>query len=796
MSPRLLRLLPWLIGCLLAAPLGIGLLQDGVYVGNGTDLYSYQVPLHAMVGAALRAGHWPAWNPYALAGVPAHAGMQLGLTYPPDLATSLIFGVKASEWLLWLHLVWLAAGTWFLARVHTGRQPIETWRDLAPAGVAAAIVVGSGPTWGHVFAGHVSLIQAWAWLPWLWALAVAALETRTVRPALLAMAALAAQVLAGHPQVTYLGLAGLAFLMAAHALDPVEKMPADASGWRSISGALAAIALLAAIGIGAAVLAAGQWLPTYFAQAESNRLLATPDDIAFSFSAPAGTLATAVAPLVWGGPKIALAEFGYHETLAFVGGPALALALVGALVGGLRAWIALGGILTCVLLSLGNEGPLLPALLGLVPGIGSFRVPGRWLLPAVVLLALLAARGTAWLLQHRKPVTEPRTWPIWLGILLPAGVGLGLWAVGAGCRTDGGWWLEMVRAHATRQAAVDPRILAELAASASTSFTVVALACLAGAAAFLRPTLRPAIGVTLIGLVGVTALWFASLHTETAFRRPAADLAWTPAEVLAIRAQVGPRHRLATAAPLRQANWGGASQILVAGAYEPAVTVNANRYANLLANRPLSAYAVNFQVRRPSPWLDRLATSHVLLAATDQASARAFAAWPEVGSFASGRVLRRNPAPMDRISAPTHVAVQADAALAVTQLASTPADTVLLSAPLAHTEAARATLALEDDQPDRLAIRVTTDLPVVVVARDALASGWTATIDGQPAQIALCDGLFRAASVPAGEHRLVWAFSPPGWRLGLGMSLLSWLALAVGVLLASGRGPTLLRGRR
>ncbi|MGQ9715674.1 MAG: YfhO family protein, partial [Anaerolineae bacterium] len=56
--------------------------------------------------------------------------------------------------------------------------------------------------------------------------------------------------------------------------------------------------------------------------------------------------------------------------------------------------------------------------------------------------------------------------------------------------------------------------------------------------------------------------------------------------------------------------------------------------------------------------------------------------------------------------------------------------------------------------------------------------GWRAEVDGEPAPISRANGFFRAVLVPAGQHRVVLVFSPPSWRVGLGLSLVAWLVAA------------------
>ena len=62
--------------------------------------------------------------------------------------------------------------------------------------------------------------------------------------------------------------------------------------------------------------------------------------------------------------------------------------------------------------------------------------------------------------------------------------------------------------------------------------------------------------------------------------------------------------------------------------------------------------------------------------------------------------------------------------------------------------------------------------------REMLFPGWTASIDGVEAPIELYDKLFQLVAVPAGAHRLTFAYAPPFIREGTAALALGLLALA------------------
>ncbi len=749
---------------LLALPALADSLRAGLYVGNGTDLYSYQYPMRATMAALWHQGQAPWWNPYILGGVPALAGWQLGLLYPPHLI-NLLWPLGGTEAMLWLHLAWLAAGGAWLAQ--RWRPDLPNWGAVAAAG---ALALG-GQTWGHIYAGHVSWLEALAWAPWLWGALLQWLQHRRLSDLAWAAAILGLQLLVGHPQLVYLSLVGAAVLLAARAADPAAPFVAGsavaaaagpsgmASRWPTW---VAAGAGLGAAGLWAGALAAAQLGPTAALAPALNRALSTPLEIATSYSAPALTFWTAWAPAALGGTAAKLTPHAYHETLAFGGPIYLALALTGAALAGRRGAVLLGGAALAVALSLGEHGPLLPALVDWVPGLGAFRVPGRWLVVAALLGVPLVAEAVA-----AAQAPKGGRWPWWGAALFGAASVYGLLALSA----EGGW---LVKAAASASPAAR-----EAASSAAESGLLLGvLASLATLAMALQPSWRRPLGAGLAAGALLHGLWFASLHLGPERRAPAQRLQWSGPDAAALRAQVGAGHRLATAPSLRQANWAGAAGIAGAGGYEPAVTLQTNRIANLLAGRKPDSYAVMFQVRGPSAAADRLAVSHALMAADDAQAARAFGDWPVAQTLPSGQQLRRNPSPRPRaewVAQPQPVDSSSQAALLLA--ASPPPAAVLIERATAGGPAT-GSVTVQAETATEVRLSSVSDGPGWVVLRDAWAPGWQVTVDGQQAPEQLADGMLRSVAVGGGSHQIAWLYTPQTWPWSPVLSAGAWLATA------------------
>jgi Bacterial membrane protein YfhO len=131
-----------------------------------------------------------------------------------------------------------------------------------------------------------------------------------------------------------------------------------------------------------------------------------------------------------------------------------------------------------------------------------------------------------------------------------------------------------------------------------------------------------------------------------------------------------------------------------------------------------------------------------------------------------------------------------DPAARITALTeSLPDDTVLLEDPKGPTaEDGAAAVGVVEDSPERIAVQVDAERGGYLVVADALVrDGWTATVDGREVRLVHGNHAFAAVWVPAGEHRIELAYTAPGLRSGVIVSILS---MAVAGLLLLLPGPS------
>jgi hypothetical protein len=352
-----------------------------------SDITITHAPYTLFLRQAILTDHQiPLWNPSILSGAPFFANPLSGLYYPPGWLALLLPIPFGFNLLVLAHLLWGGLGVYMLLR----QQGL-----LPEAAVLGGLAFAALPKlFAHYGAGHLTLLYAVPWTPWLlWAEARSQEERvrsswrQLVQPGLI----LAVTFLADVRWALLVGLLWLAFA--------IRKRLA----W----GHLMRQVLLAAL------LSTPLALPLLEFTRLATRASLSGSDL-LTYSLPPVRLLGLFIP-----------DFGgFHEYTLYAGEFILALALVTLVAKSLRAqggfwWIVAG---LSILFALGPATPLFAGLARL-PGFSLLRVPSRALFLFGLSIAVLAAYALDGLLNI-IPAAERR--PVNLALVALAALNAGL----------------------------------------------------------------------------------------------------------------------------------------------------------------------------------------------------------------------------------------------------------------------------------------------------------------------------------------------------------------------------------
>jgi hypothetical protein len=404
----------WLIPLVLqpgSVPLWVG--------GEYSDLLISHWPNAWLVRHSLDAyGQVPLWNPMILSGAPFAADPLSGLWYPPFWLAVLQPAPLTFNLIFWLHLAWAGLGVMRLVRAEGAG-----WQGSALAGI---LFSGTPKLVGHVGLGHLGLVAAVAWTPWLLLAARRAAESLTGE---------------GQGSLRWAALAGALVGLTA-VVDPRWALPAGclagAMGLRVLIGARtrrsqawSVAGLGAAAGLFALGTSAALSLPLLEFLPRTTRAGLTLVERS-AMSLPVERLLGLLIPDLGGWP----------EWMAFAGVVGLTLggAALVASASGAAFWCGMLGL--CWILALGDRTPLYP-LLSALPLFDSLRVPPRFLFGAALSLACLAGHGLDVILRGIPAAMGHRLNLVFVGfaaLVLLLSVGMG-WTSGW---APGGWSMAVV----------------------------------------------------------------------------------------------------------------------------------------------------------------------------------------------------------------------------------------------------------------------------------------------------------------------------------------------------------------
>jgi hypothetical protein len=735
---------------LVVAGVGLWLTRSFWFPGRyvvGFDTYAYSAPNLEVTERALREWRLPILNDLIFGGVPHLGNPSAGALYPPQLLTMVMGTNRAMGLIVTAHVLLLGVGMLVLAR--------RLGMSALGATTAGVISMAAGSTLTKTVQFEQILVLAWMPIV-LIAIHSVVNSERPWRAVAGLGAATAAILLAGHPQLVY----EAAILAVAATIG----FAIGGDRWRRLGH----VALGAALG---ALVASPQLIAALHATADSAitggrdlEALRSP-----ALSLPTEYMARALLGTVQDRDP---AEFASgFESIGFVGVVVALVFVVGfvALVTDRRTrpWaiaLAVVGALA-VVWATGPRSWLFRLAFDVVPGFDLARASSRWLVIAVLVVALFAGAGidTLWRGSRRVHLASAVTATLAVVALL---------AIGFVVTAD--------RRSATIWAAT----------------AVVALALLATNA--IAPRL---VRTTAIGVLALASLELGVMSLHSIPRQMATDVAFTShrTPTTDFLAEVDAGFTVALTDDGRDADYqvpglrpnaNAINGIASIDGYDGGVQIT-DRWADSLRRfqpDPPTELPLRNSLTlpiEPEP-LARLGVRYILLD-LNRPSDDFIPGW--TGPVAQDDFFEvwENPAWIGNAVAWSAATVSHDPAAELRVDGATLTATALVDDPAQALDCTSqcAPIAVSVDRPRPERIEVTVDLDrasVISVAQQALP-GWTLTIDGEDADVVEVDGLLLGAAASPGAHEIVFTYRSPWLTATLGLSLVALAAitaLAVG----------------
>ncbi|MEO6953511.1 MAG: YfhO family protein [Polyangia bacterium] len=751
-----------LLVCLLLVVLTLGLHHEVIFSGDVyhmDDAADGYYPCHVAITRAYAHGELPSWERGAATGWPMVADPYYGPFYPPNV----LFGVLGA-----------ARGLGFLAALHTllcglGMLWLLRRRGLSPASAGFGAVSLALSSFLVCRIRHIIFPEGLAWMTFALCGVEGWLRTRRPRELVLVAASVGLTLLCGAlPLLPFFGIVGVFYVL-----------PRLRTGERPLVDALAIVGA-ALVGL---LLSAAQLVPTLSHLPLSPRALGTSYAFASSYAWPSlSYLGTLLVPDLFGGEDREhwFGMFNHWEMAGYyVGVWAILLAP-------LAFWRRRRGVvletiallvaaLMGIVLAFGDHAPLHGFFYKHLPLYAALRCPTRALVMTMLATTVLSAEGIEALLDR----TRTRS------------VG---WYAGAALFALGGVAFAIVleKTKLFSHGALSPLDLVQRSAFAHLAVVLgagLAALCLwlADGTRLVAPLFVLIAGVDLVTIDRGYVQPRPFDYVEGTQRLQAVD--WL------LQQKPTDRFALDPHGPFRLHNLGMTYGIEGVTAYS---SVQIFRYVNFLQiiatgrglPTPLDGDPAASDLKRfDSPLVDLLNVRWVL------AERLPAPGWierfhPKAGSTAPAAKWEpswdrrisvwENPHVLPRAFVVHDVQVVTDEQAAQHALATLdPRKRVLVEHALlagivpAPLEPARVT----KESRDRTVIESNAKTPGVLVVSQAFYPGWSATVDGQYAELLRADYALTGVVVPAGLHRVELRYASWPVRLGLIGTLLGLLGL-------------------
>lgn len=707
----------------------------------GTDVILQYAQYRYFGAVELLQGNFPQWNPYLFCGMPYHATWQSALLYPINLAY-LALSVQTAVNVDLMASVFLCGAFMVLwARARGLSAPASFF-----AGCATML---SGAYFCHTQPGHVTFLAGFAWAPLVFLAADKLLLAPRLSWILIGAMAVCMQILGAHPQVVYITAFAMGPYCLLHILHARKRLQSAAA--------------LGVMALSAGLLGAVQLWPGILVSGESSRAGGITLDFSSSFSMPIENFLTAIVPGLFGRVDTPpyWGQWLVWEVHAYLGIVAIVLALYGARWAPReqRRYLLLLTLFLAVV-SVGVQSPLYGLLFRALPGFDMFRVPARFLVPAAMFAAMLAAAGFD-ALRARREIPRALVSVLALCVCVTlAGIAFHWYlAMPAADPRPAPAWLHSVHEWFAAHWPLTPPPTPEAAKHVVRGLLV---ACLVSAGLIVLLSLHRAgrwasYAILLLGLAELVV--FASMNAGIAPFNKA-----LPKPMEALRRDHPGDYRVLLSAPVNQTMMHGIESIW---GYDSWLL---GRYSGFL-NKLTGPHGLQLN---GCGYLDRFDPLLAMLRLRYYVD-------PSRGP----RGIREFPDPFPRALLVRNYVVAKDAeeSLRMTLEPGFDARTTAVleqePVPAPDPNGTGGTVHVLEHTTDTLTCEVYTDAPVLLLITDAYSKWWRISSlkpAGQEYGLLPANHTLRAAPLPAGRHLIRMEYTPEGFIAGAWVSAISWAA--------------------
>lgn len=368
------KLLPLIAyACVVIVVFGPTLLPGDGHMLFAPDVWRYHYYQKPFLWEQLFQGHIPFWNAYLFSGQPYLEHPQVTPWYPINIIYGLLPISYAISWSLAIHIYIALAGMYWLAKKFV--HPM-------PAFIAGLSFGLSGYYFGRIYAGHMEIIAASAWIPWVVGAYIDLIKYHSAFNVVRASLLLSLQLFAGHQPVALYTLESIGLFSLLKSWEKKSLKPIFVS--------------IGAVIVGLAT-AAVQLVPSQQFISQSIRALTLPDDWVNVAVPTVNNFIELIDPHLFYEllPKIPLG----HEYGGYIGKLPLLFALI-TIVWSIRhrikrveVWWLITLCVFSLWVTLGNNSPidLFSFMRSFVPFYSEFRIPSRHIILFVFAASLLSA---------------------------------------------------------------------------------------------------------------------------------------------------------------------------------------------------------------------------------------------------------------------------------------------------------------------------------------------------------------------------------------------------------------------